>query len=103
MKDLIQEGRKIQETFKSSINEDGRHNKFFSSVFDDLDSKFKTKKFATTSDYNEVSKYLQTKLPKWSQQKTMSIATSYGDYKKGTTEKEDAIIDLVKQFQRYQK
>ena len=42
MKDLIQEGRKIQETFKSSINEDGRHYIFFSSVFDDLDSKFIT-------------------------------------------------------------
>lgn len=102
MKDLIQEGRKIQETFKNTmmneVNEvDEREKKYWTGIVNHLDTKTKSKKFTNISDYNFVAKDLQSGFGgKLSQSTAMSIATAYGDYRKGTKTIEQFIEDVSK-------
>lgn len=106
MKDLIQEGRKIQETFKNTmVNEvDEREKKFWTGIVSNLDTKTKSKKFTNTSDYNFVAKELQSGFGgKLSQSTAMSIATVYGDYRKGTKTIEQFIEDVSKIMAKFRK
>ena len=106
MKDLIQEGRKIQETFKNTMmNEvDVREKKYWTGIVNQLDTKTKSKKFTNTSDYNFVAKDLQSGFGgKLSQSTAMSIATLYGDYRKGSKTIDECIEEVSKVMAKLRK
>ena len=106
MKDLIQEGRKIQETFKNTMmNEvDVREKKYWTGIVNQLDTKTKSKKFTNTSDYNFLAKDLQSGFGgKLSQSTAMSIATLYGDYRKGSKTIDEFIEEVSKVMAKLRK
>lgn len=83
-------------TYKELLTEVNQKKlKFFDFVYSDLDNKFGNLDPNKTSTFNKIVSYLKDNLPKWGNV-VSNIATSFLDYKKGTTTKEKSIKNLIK-------